>query len=48
MKPYHDPADEPSAAPLPAEFFDFEAISGSQGEKQGSKEALKGAVVVVF
>ena len=24
LKPYHDPGDEPTAAPIPEEFFDFE------------------------
>jgi mitogen-activated protein kinase 1/3 len=24
LEPYHDPGDEPTAAPIPEEFFDFE------------------------
>jgi mitogen-activated protein kinase 1/3 len=35
IQPYHDPQDEPTAAPLPLSFFDFD-----NGE-QLSKEQLK-------
>lgn len=39
LEPYHDPNDEPAAAPLPASFFDFDDSNGQEG--QLSKEHLK-------
>lgn len=37
LEPYHDPEDEPTADPIPEEFFDFDKNKDSL-----SKEQLKG------
>lgn len=37
LEPYHDPDDEPTADPIPEEFFDFDKNKDSL-----SKEQLKG------
>ena len=36
LEPYHDPEDEPTAAPIPEEFFDFD-----KNKDNLSKEQLK-------
>jgi mitogen-activated protein kinase 1/3 len=36
LEPYHDPEDEPTAPPIPDEFFDFD-----QRKEELSKEELK-------
>lgn len=36
LEPYHDPEDEPEAAPIPEEFFDFD-----KNKDNLSKEQLK-------
>lgn len=38
LEPYHDPEDEPTAAPIPDEFFDFD-----RRKDDLSKEQLKSA-----
>lgn len=37
LEPYHDPEDEPTANPIPEEFFDFD-----RNKDNLSKEQLKG------
>jgi mitogen-activated protein kinase 1/3 len=37
LEPYHDPEDEPTADPIPEEFFDFD-----KNKDTLSKEQLKG------
>lgn len=39
LEPYHDPEDEPTAPPIPDEFFDFD-----RRKDDLSKEQLKGAL----
>ena len=39
LEPYHDPEDEPTANPIPEEFFDFDKQKDNL-----SKEELKGTV----
>ena len=40
LEPYHDPDDEPTAAPIPPEFFDFD-----KDKDNLSKEQLKSTFV---
>lgn len=37
LKPYHDPEDEPTAAPIPEEFFDFDRQKEQLGTEQLKK-----------
>jgi mitogen-activated protein kinase 1/3 len=39
LEPYHDPEDEPTADPIPEEFFEFD-----RNKEQLSKEELKGLI----
>ena len=39
LEPYHDPDDEPTADPIPEEFFDFD-----RNKEQLSKEELKALI----
>lgn len=39
LEPYHDPEDEPTADPIPEEFFDFD-----KNKDNLTKEQLKGTV----
>jgi mitogen-activated protein kinase 1/3 len=41
LEPYHDPEDEPTADPIPEEFFDFDKAKDSL-----SKEQLKSKLLV--
>jgi mitogen-activated protein kinase 1/3 len=40
LEPYHDPDDEPTAAPIPEEFFDFGKAKGKD-KNDLTKEDLK-------
>jgi mitogen-activated protein kinase 1/3 len=40
LEPYHDPDDEPTADPIPEEFFDFD-----KNKDNLTKEQLKGMIV---
>lgn len=34
LEPYHDPEDEPTAAPVPDEFFDFDKVKDTLSKEQ--------------
>ena len=34
LEPYHDPEDEPTAAPIPEEFFDFDKMKDNLTKEQ--------------
>lgn len=42
LEPYHDPDDEPTADPIPEEFFDFD-----KNKDNLTKEQLKGKFMMI-
>jgi mitogen-activated protein kinase 1/3 len=40
LEPYHDPEDEPTADPIPEEFFDFDKNKDSLSKEQLKREHI--------